>query len=83
MDDAEIARKLLKKFVDNNIWGRYHIREDTVPKGFPSHLRHRVMSIAEELKAKGFLVKFPTSHGMQWYANSERMKEIKEITDVQ
>lgn len=79
MLDDEIRRHLLKKFYRHNVWGRHHFREDTLAKGFPSHLRNRVMLIAEDLRREDFLVKFPTNHGMQWYANIQKLKEIEEI----
>lgn len=77
MDEIEI--KLLKKFHRHRIWGTHHIREDTLLKEFPSHLKYRVKMAVEELRNKGFLIKFPTGHGMQWYANIEKFKEIEEI----
>lgn len=79
MDDAEIARDLLRKFIKNGIFGAYHIREDTVAKGFPSHARGHVMRVAEELRRSGWLVKFPTGHGTQWYLNTNFLREVEEF----
>jgi hypothetical protein len=78
-DDNELAKELLTKLYRQRIWGRHHIREDNLAKGFASHLRNRVMRIAEELRRRGLLVRFPTSHGMQWHANWERIRDIEEL----
>ena len=79
MDEKEIAQDLLRKFYKHGVWGKHHWREDTLPKGFPSHVRHIVLRVAEDLRRKGFLIKFPTSHGVQWYMNIEKLREIEEI----
>lgn len=77
--EREVAKALMRKFFRNNIWGKHHWREDTLPKGFPSHLRGKVMDVAEDLRKMGFLARRPTSHGDQWYANIEKIKEIEEF----
>lgn len=77
--DREIAKALLRKFYRNNVWGRHHWREDTLSKGFPGHLRGRVKRVAEDLRKKKFLVKRPSSHGYQWYANIKKLKEIEDF----
>jgi hypothetical protein len=81
VDDTEmnIRKALLRKFYRHGIWGAGHMREDNVPKGFQDHLRKKVMEIAEELIRKGILCKKPTSHGIQWYANRDRLEEIEKI----
>ncbi len=79
MEDKEIEQDLLRNFYRHKVWGKHHFREDTIVKGFPSHLRKNVIRAAEELRKRGFLIKFPTSHGTQWYANIEKLKEIEEI----
>lgn len=77
-DDNEIERILLKKLYTMGCWGTRHTSERNLPKGFPSHARKRVLEIAEELRKKGFLVKFPTHHDYQWYMNWKFKKEIEE-----
>lgn len=78
-EDTEIAKALMRKFYKNNIWGKHHWREDTLPKGFPPHIRGKVMKVAEELRRMDFLVRRPSSHGEQWYANLNKLKEIEEF----
>jgi len=81
MDEIEefLKKALLRKFYRGGYWGNKHMREDNVPKGFPSHLRKKVMEVAEELRKNGFLCKKPTSHDNQWYANIDRLPEIERI----
>ena len=78
-DEIEVAKALMRKFHRHDRWGAGHWREDTLPKGFPGHLRGKVMDVAEKLRKMGFLVKRPSSHGYQWYANIERLQEIEEF----
>ncbi len=79
MEDKDIIKDLLRKFHRHGIWGKHHWREENIVKGFPSHVRNRVMNVAEDLRRKGLLIKRPSSHGYQWYANIEKIKEIEEI----
>ncbi len=78
-NEIDVAKALMRKFYRNNIWGKHHWREDTLPKGFPSHLRGLVMEVAEELRRMNFLARRPSSHGYQWYANIEKIREIEEF----
>ncbi len=78
-EDRDIAKALMRKFFRNNIWGKHHWREDTLPKGFKPHLRGKVMDVAEELRRMGWLVKHPTGHGDQWNANINMLREIEEF----
>lgn len=82
IEDIAIEKDLLRKFYKNRVWGRHHFREDTLAKGFPSHIRHKVKEVAENLRKRGLLIKFPTAHGIQWYANREKLREIEEIINV-
>ena len=50
ISDEEVEAALLHKFLIKGAWHEYHIYESDVPKGFPSHLRNRVMKIARKLK---------------------------------
>ncbi len=79
MEEKEIEQDLLRKFYRHRVWGKHHFREDTLIKGFPSHLRRDVLRAAEELRKRGLLIKFPTNHGIQWHANMEKLREIEEL----
>ncbi len=77
--ERELAKDVMRKFYRNNIWGKHHWSEDTLPKGFPPHLRGKVMDVADDLRRMRFLVKRPSHHGYQWYANLEMLREIEEF----
>jgi len=77
-DEKEIERTLLKKLYTMGCWSTRHTSERNLPKGFPPHLRKRVLETAEDLRKKGFLIKFPTHHDNQWYLNWKFKKEIEE-----
>ena len=78
-EDRDVAKALLRKFYKHNVWGNKHWREDNLPHGFPPHAKGKVIGVAEELRRMGLLVKRPSSHGYQWYANLERLKEIEDF----
>ncbi len=80
--NKEIKRILLKKLYIMGCWGTRHTSESNLSKGFPRHLRKRVLEIAEELRKKEFLIKYPTHHENQWYLNWKLKKEIEEIINV-
>lgn len=63
-----------KKVIENK-----HTHYDTLKKGFPSHLGKDVEKISEELIRKGFIIKKPTSYGLQVSLNKEKLKEIEEF----
>ncbi|MBS3053071.1 MAG: hypothetical protein J4469_01075 [Candidatus Aenigmarchaeota archaeon] len=77
-DDRDIERILLKKLHTLGCWGTRHVSESNLPKGFPSHVKKRVMDIAEDLRKKGILIKRPSSHDYQWYLNWDSKREIEE-----
>jgi hypothetical protein len=75
----ELKTQLLWKLYKLNAWGKRHVSESNLPKGFPSHLRNLVKDAAEELKRKGFLAVHATHHEAQWYLNWGRKEEIEEL----
>ena len=78
--ELDVAKALMRSFERHGVWGTHHWREDTLPKGFPKHLRGLVLEVAEKLRRAGFLVKFPTNHGVQWHANFGKREQILEFT---
>ncbi|MBI5228506.1 hypothetical protein HY991_00230 [Candidatus Micrarchaeota archaeon] len=75
----QITKHLLWKLYKLGAWGKRHVSESNLPKGFPQHLRHLVKEAAEDLSKKGFLVKHPTHHETQWYLSWSKKKEIEEV----
>ena len=77
--DKDVRRHLLRKMHKMGCWGKHHISESNLPKGFPTHLHKKVIEIAYDLKKQGILVSFPTNHDRQWFLNPQKRQEIEEI----
>jgi len=78
VSDEEIGVALLHKLFLMRAGVNYHIYESNLPKGFPPHLRKRVLESAKNLYKKGLLVKFPHHGETVWQLNLNRISEIKE-----
>ncbi|MDO8554636.1 MAG: hypothetical protein Q7S22_07550 [Candidatus Micrarchaeota archaeon] len=75
----EIQKILLKKLYKLGCWGKGHVSENNMPKGFPPHLRGLVLDVAHELRKQEFLVMRPSGHDKQWYLNFAKRIEIENI----
>jgi hypothetical protein len=75
----EIKKVLLKKLYNMGCWGKGHVCEQNLPKGFPPDLRGLVVDVAYELRKQGFLVMRPSGHDRQWYLNHAKRQEIEEV----
>ena len=75
----EIRKVLLKKLYKLGCWGKGHVSESNLPKGFPPHLRGLVLDVAYELRKQEFLVMRPSGHDRQWYLNFAKKQEIEEV----
>ncbi len=75
----EIQKTLLKKLYKLGCWGKGHVSESNLPKGFPPHLRGLVLDVAYELRKQEFLVMRPSGHDRQWYLNFVKRIEIELI----
>lgn len=80
MEELEIKKTVLRKLVYMNKWGASHTSFDNLPKGFPSHVRGEVKDVAKKLIKENFLLAKPTSYGLEISLNSEKKKEIEELT---
>lgn len=77
--ESEIEANLLHKLYRMKCWGKYHISESNLPKGFPPDLHKKVMKAADNLRRKGLLLKHPTHHEYQWHLNWNKKEEIERI----
>ena len=75
----DLRKVLLKKFYHLGCWGKGHISESNLPKGFPPHLRGFVIDVAYELRKQELLVMRPSGHDRQWYLNFAKRKEIEDF----
>ena len=73
----EIQNVLLKKLYKLGCWGKGHVSESNLPKGFPPHLRGFVLDVAYELRKQQLLVMRPSGHDRQWYLNFAKRVEIE------
>ena len=80
MKEEEITKILLRKLVYLGKWGGAHTSIDNLPKGFPKHFRGEVKVVAQHLIKKNFLLAKPTSYGIEVSLNTEKKKEIEELT---
>jgi hypothetical protein len=77
LDDVSkaIPRKL---FYDNRI-GAKHISLENLKTGFPSHLKGDVDKKLKKLVKDNFVLQHPTSYGMQFALNPQRLHDIIDI----
>ncbi len=76
---GEIRKVLLKKLYHLGAWGKGHVSESNLPKGFPPHFRGLVLDAAYELRKQEILVMRPSGHDRQWYLNFSKLQEIEQI----
>jgi len=75
----KIIKRLLKKLYRRNYWGGKHTSIDNLPKGLPPEYRKPAKMIVKDLIKEGFLIKKPTSYGLEVSLNPRKRKEIEEI----
>ncbi len=75
----DIRKVILKKLYHLGCWGKGHVSESNLPKGFPPHLRGSVIDVAQELRKQNFLVMRPSGHDRQWYLNFAKRADIEKI----
>lgn len=77
VSDDELKASILHRLAKKRKWGESHTAFENVAKGVPSHLRGKLKELAEELMKEGFIIKKPTSYGLQISLSVERSEEIK------
>ncbi len=78
-NEYKIRKILLTKLFNLGCWGKGHVCERNLAKGFPKHLRGYVLEIAKQLRKDGYLILHPSGHDRQWYLNREKRIEIEQI----
>ena len=79
ISDEQIKIYILEKFYFKRAGVKYHIHESDIPKGFPPHIRKRVLKNAKELYREGLLVRYPHKKEHVWRMNIKRIDEIKKL----
>lgn len=77
----DVGKAILRKlFYDNRI-GAKHISLENLKTGFPSHLKGDVDKKLTKLVKANLILKHPTSYGMQYALNPQRLQEIINVLD--
>ena len=84
MDNYTIRAKLLFALARHRKWGESHTAYENMLKQFRSQSLGRdgmklAAKIAEELAREGFIIKKPTSYGLQVSLNPKMSQEIKKL----
>ena len=77
VSDDELKSMILYKLAKKRKWGESRTAFENVEKGVPPHLKGKLKEIANDLIKEGFIIKKPTSYGLQISLNAERSEEIK------
>jgi len=78
-DEDKIKATILYHLRRKKVIGNVHTHYDTLKKGFPSHLGKDVEKIVDKLIREGFIIKKPTSYGLQVSLSKEKLKVIEEF----
>ena len=78
-DEDKIKATILYRLRRKKVIGGVHTHFDTLTKGFPSHLGKDVKKIAKELIKDNWLIKKPTSYGLQVSLNKNKLQEIEDF----
>ncbi len=78
-DEDKIKATILYHLRRKRIIGNKHTHFDTLKMGFPSHLGKDVKKIAEQLIRRGYIIRKPTSYGLQVSLNKEKIPETEEF----
>ena len=77
----KIKARLLYHLRKKRVLGGVHTHFDTLKRGFPKHLGKEVEKIAEKLIKENWLVKKPTSYGLQVSLNKDKLPEIEKFIE--
>ena len=71
--------RVLRKMFRHGYIGDWHTSADNIPKGFPKHARGDVKKALKSLIRKGYVIRKPTSYGMEVSLNPDMIGEITEV----
>ena len=73
---------ILEKMYRNRITGGRHASLEDLRTGCPSHERGNIEKTLKKLVKENLVVQHPTSYGMQYALNPQRIEEIMKILDI-
>jgi len=82
MVKQSISTFILEKMYRNRIIGRRHISLEDLRTGCPSHERGNIEKTLKKLVKENLVVQHPTSYGMQYALNPQRIDEIMKILNI-
>lgn len=74
---------ILEKMYRNRIVGARHISFEDLRTGCPSHERGNIEKGLKKLVKENFVLQHPTSYGMQYALNPQRLQDIMNILGIQ
>jgi len=77
-----ISTFILEKMYRNRIIGGRHISLEDLRTGCPSHERGNIEKILKKLVKENLVLQHPTSYGMQYALNPQRIDEIMKILNI-
>ncbi|MDR2699267.1 MAG: hypothetical protein LBC12_00340 [Nitrososphaerota archaeon] len=75
-------KQILEKLLHNKCFGKHHLQETTILKGFNRKEHGKLKTTLKQLCKQGLICKKPTQHGMSYYLNTCKMEEIQQILDT-
>jgi hypothetical protein len=73
---------ILEKMYRNRIIGGRHVSLEDLRTGCPSHERGNIEKTLKKLVKENLVVQHPTSYGMQYALNPQRIDEIMKILNI-
>ncbi len=83
MGRQSISRFILEKMYRNRIIGGRHISLEDLRTGCPSHERGNIEKTLKKLAKQNLVLQHPTSYGMQYALNPQRIDEIMKILSIE
>ena len=75
----DVSKAILRKLLYDNRIGAEHISLENLKTGFPSHLKGDVDKKLKKLVKENLILTHPTSYGLQYALNPQRLQEIIDI----
>jgi len=77
----DVSKAILRKLLYDNRIGAKHISLENLKTGFPSHLKGDIDKKLKNLVKENLILQHPTSYGLQYALNPQRLKEIINMLD--
>ncbi len=82
MKHKGISLFVLEKLYRNRIVGAKHISLENLRTGCPSHERGNIEKNLKKLVKANLVLQHPTSYGIQYALNSQRLQDIMKILGI-